>query len=53
MHQKKILHRDIKAENIFIVNNVVKIGDFGISKALATYKDLAKTAWGTPFYMWP
>jgi NIMA (never in mitosis gene a)-related kinase 1/4/5 len=37
MHSKNILHRDIKAENIFLNNEgMVKIGDFGISKALGT-----------------
>jgi len=37
MHAKNILHRDIKTQNIFISkNNVLKIGDFGISKELDT-----------------
>ena len=53
MHSKKILHRDIKSQNMFIANNVVKIGDFGISKELATFNDLAKTSCGTPYFMSP
>lgn len=37
MHNKNILHRDIKTQNIFIAkNNILKIGDFGISKELET-----------------
>ena len=33
MHEKNMLHRDIKVGNIFMLkNNVVKLGDFGISK---------------------
>ena len=37
MHSKNILHRDIKAENIFLTkNNELKIGDFGISKESQT-----------------
>ena len=35
-HDRHILHRDIKDENIFLANNsrIVKVGDFGISKCL-------------------
>jgi NIMA (never in mitosis gene a)-related kinase 1/4/5 len=37
IHSKKILHRDLKPQNIFIDNDMnIKIGDFGISKILAT-----------------
>jgi len=39
IHSKNILHRDIKAENIFLTkNNELKIGDFGISKESSTMK---------------
>ena len=32
MHKMKILHRDLKSENIFMNKNIeIKIGDFGIS----------------------
>ena len=33
IHDKKIIHREFKPENIFINDNMdIKIGDFGISK---------------------
>lgn len=34
MHDKRILHRDLKTPNIFILDDKVKLGDFGISKVL-------------------
>uniref|UniRef100_G1K9T0 non-specific serine/threonine protein kinase n=2 Tax=Anolis carolinensis TaxID=28377 RepID=G1K9T0_ANOCA len=53
MHDRRILHRDLKAKNIFLKNNLVKIGDFGVSRLLMGSCDLATTFTGTPFYMSP
>lgn len=52
LHSKQILHRDVKTQNIFIKNGVLKLGDFGISKKLAG-DDLAETTCGTPYFMPP
>lgn len=44
MHGRKVLHRDIKSQNIFLTgNNTVKLGDFGIAKVLETTKIGAMT----------
>jgi NIMA (never in mitosis gene a)-related kinase len=52
VHSKKILHRDIKASNIFLTSlGYVKIGDFGISKILEGTMENADTVIGTPYYM--
>ena len=35
IHDKKIIHRDIKSHNIFMTKEMnVKLGDFGIAKCL-------------------
>ena len=34
IHQRKILHRDIKSLNIFLNDDEVKIGDLGVAKML-------------------
>ena len=39
--------------NIFLKNNVIKLGDFGISRILKGTSDLATTFTGTPYYMSP
>jgi len=54
MHKSKILHRDLKALNIFMTKDLdVKIGDLGVSKMLNHSGSFAKTLIGTPYYLSP
>lgn len=62
MHNKGLLHRDIKPGNIIIVKNEVgkevpKLVDFGLVKTLTQIQELKLTqegeAFGTPLYMSP
>ena len=49
LHDKKIMHRDLKCANVFItVDNLYKLGDLNVSKVLK--KDMAQTQTGTPYY---
>ena len=52
MHSENILHRDLKAANVFLKRGIVKIGDFGISKIMNT-KIHTHTILGTPYYFSP
>ena len=54
IHKKKIIHRDLKSGNIFLMKNgFVKLGDFGIAKGFQKTMDKAKTMVGTPYYLSP
>lgn len=52
LHDKKIVHRDIKCANVFLSNNGgVKLGDLNVSK-VAKY-GIMQTQTGTPYYCPP
>ncbi|KAH8695455.1 kinase-like domain-containing protein, partial [Talaromyces proteolyticus] len=57
MHQEQFTHRDLKPQNIFVVQQSpywwVKIGDFGISKRAAKDDTVLRTSTGTPLYLAP
>jgi serine/threonine protein kinase len=53
-HGRRILHRDIKPANIFVSKDgVVKIGDFGLARAINQVRLAQTKVCGTPLYMSP
>lgn len=49
-----MVHRDLKPHNIFLgEGDVVKIGDFGVSRQLNSSRDMAQTVVGSPGYLSP
>ena len=53
IHDKQIVHRDIKTKNIFVQNeHTLRIGDFGIAKIFNQAQTMNKIV-GTPLYMAP
>lgn len=54
MHQRCVIHRDLKMGNIFIDAHMnIKIGDFGLAAVVVDDKERRKTMCGTPNYIAP
>ena len=53
-HDRKILHRDLKASNVFLTRSgICKLGDFGMSRVLDGTREKAQSIVGTPLYLAP
>ncbi|XP_073518725.1 serine/threonine-protein kinase Nek3-like isoform X2 [Phyllobates terribilis] len=54
IHEKRVLHRDIKSKNIFLTQRrAIKVGDFGSARVLSSPIAYACTYVGTPYYVPP
>ncbi|PHJ25401.1 serine threonine protein kinase [Cystoisospora suis] len=54
IHSHKIIHRDIKSQNLLVDwDGRIRLADFGISKLLDHTQAQAKTFIGSPFYLSP
>ena len=53
LHAKMITHRDVKPDNILIVNGHAKVADFGLARQHDTPEVAVMSFAGTPAYMAP
>ena len=54
LHRQRILHRDVKTSNIFVTaDRTLKLGDFGLARALQADSEAVISRVGSPFYMSP
>ena len=54
LHNRNVMHRDIKPDNLFISENgVIKLGDFGLAVQLEHSCSKRNTTCGTSMYMGP
>lgn len=52
LHSAKIMHRDLKAANVFVQSGVLKLGDLNVSKLIKKQEN-KHTQTGTPYYASP
>lgn len=54
LHSRGIVHRDLKPANVFSQENLIKVGDVGLSKFITASRRSAQTqSVGTVYYMAP
>lgn len=56
VHEREVLHRDLSPTNIFLVDGVIKIADFGLGKNLNTltsHQTMDTASFGQLFYCAP
>ena len=53
VHSQRIIHRDLKSNNVFLKQGRALLGDFGMSKVFEGSLQAAMTVVGTPFYTSP
>jgi serine/threonine protein kinase len=53
LHDRRLVHFDLKPSNIFLKGNVARIGDYGLSKLMVDGRSTLSFGRGTPQYMAP
>lgn len=53
LHERSLVHFDLKPANIFLKGDVARVGDFGLSKLVTESRNSLSFGRGTPYYMAP
>ena len=53
LFEKRIMHRDLKPQNILLEGDFIKICDFGFAKEMSASTNFLKSIKGTPLYIAP
>ncbi|MEE9393507.1 MAG: serine/threonine-protein kinase [Planctomycetota bacterium] len=53
LHEKSIIHFDLKPANIFMKGDHARVGDYGLSKLVSESHNTMSIGRGTPYYMAP
>lgn len=53
IHRRNIVHFDLKPANIFVRDETVRVGDYGLAKLLSESRQSLSFGRGTPYYMAP
>src|SRR6188768_1600054 len=53
LHDRRLVHFDLKPSNVFLKGDVARVGDYGLSKMMADGRTTLSFGRGTPQYMAP
>ena len=53
LHERSLVHFDIKPANVYLKGNLAKVGDYGLSRLLTESRNSLSFGRGTPYYMAP
>jgi hypothetical protein len=53
LHERSLVHFDLKPANVFLKGSVARVGDYGLSKLVTQSRGSLSMGRGTPYYMAP
>ncbi|MBK8095844.1 MAG: serine/threonine protein kinase [Planctomycetes bacterium] len=53
LHERSLVHFDLKPANVFLKGGVARVGDYGLSKLVTHSRGSLSMGRGTPYYMAP